>query len=159
MEGSTRPASIDAPRGFHQARVDEKGRLKLPSVFQQFLKELGEYKVFVTTLDISTIRIYPISLWEQNEKFFEESDEPELAENVSFLANHFGADSEIDSQGRVLVPTELRRRLGVENQPVWLGHHKGRIDVLGKAQYDERLARAEAAALASLRPLEKKGLK
>ena len=159
-DGATRTAKVEAPRGFHSARVDEKGRLKLPAIFQKFLREdLGENKVFVTTLDVSTVRIYPISLWEQNEKFFEQSDDPELAENVSFLANHYGADSEIDPQGRILVPTGLRRDLGIENQTVWLQHYRGRIDVLGKEQYDGRLARARLNPLDSLHSLERKGLR
>ena len=76
MDLDARPTGVEPPRGFHGARVDEKGRLKLPSVFQQYLKSLGEETVFITTLDMSTLRIYPISLWKQNELFFEDSKSP-----------------------------------------------------------------------------------
>jgi MraZ protein len=155
----TRTAGVEPPRGFFTARVDEKGRLKLPAAFQQFLKDLGEKRVFVTTLDVSTVRIYPISLWKQNENFFDDNQDPEIAENVSFLANHYGADSEIDGQGRILVPQELRRALKLEDQPVFLSHYRGRINVYGKDEYDRRLERANTNPVENLRHLERKGLR
>ena len=158
VDRDVKPAGVEPPRGFHAARVDEKGRLKLPSAFQQYLKALGEEAVFITTLDMSTLRIYPTSLWKQNEIFFEDSKSP-AAEQISFLANMYGADSEIDGQGRVLLPQELRRDLRLENQPVWLGHYKGRINAYGKEEFDKRAAVAKSNAAANLSLLESEGLK
>ena len=66
---------VEAPRGFFSARVDEKGRLKLPAAITQYLGALGENKVFVTTLNGSTARIYPISAWRQTENVLEEAGE------------------------------------------------------------------------------------
>lgn len=161
MDEKPNTMPVDPPRGFFAARVDEKGRLKLPAAFQQYLKDLGEPKVFVTTLDISTVRIYPISVWKQNEKFFDELaiEDPETAENVAFLADHFGGDSEVDGQGRVLVPQELRQKLGLENQPVWLQVYKGRINAFGKEEYEKRMERALANPVENVRKLERKGLR
>jgi MraZ protein len=153
-----RLTGVEPPRGFHQARVDEKGRLKLPAVFQQFLKALGEETVFITTLDMATVRIYPTSLWKQNEIFFENAKNP-AAEQISFLANMYGADSEIDSQGRVLIPQELRRDLRLENHPVWLGQYKGRINAYGKDEFEKRATVAKANAQDNLIGLESEGLK
>ena len=158
MDAETKTTGVEPPRGFHAARVDEKGRLKLPAAFQQYLKSLGEENVFITTLDMSTLRIYPISLWKQNEIFFEASKSP-AAEQVSFIANMYGADSEVDAQGRVLIPQELRRDLRLENQPVWLGHYKGRINAFGKEEFEKRAAVAKANAAANLGALEGEGLK
>jgi MraZ protein len=152
--------TIDAPRGIFPARVDEKGRLKLPSPFQQYLYALGEQKVFITTLDERTARIYPISVWKENENFFDQfADDPAAAEDVAFVANDWGADSELDSQGRLLVPQELRRALGIENQPVWLHCYKGRINVYSKQVYEERKSRASQGLAEKVQLLEKRGLK
>ena len=105
-------SSVEPPRGFFGARVDEKGRLKLPSAIAQYLAALGEQKVFVTTLDGFLARIYTISGWQRAESMLEEAGEDVTdREDVATVAYHFGADSEIDPQGRVLVPTELRRAL------------------------------------------------
>ena len=61
---------MEPPHSIAQARVDEKGRLKLPSEFLEYLKKLGVDKVFITTLDRELARIYPISVWKANENFF-----------------------------------------------------------------------------------------
>jgi MraZ protein len=117
-------------------------------------------KVFITTLDLLTARLYPIPVWEHNEKLFEApGDEAADAEKVYFVARHFGADSDIDGQGRVLVPQELRRQLGLENQPVWLGYDKGAIEIYGEAVYQKKLADATAEIAAAVSAMKKKGLK
>ncbi len=40
---------MEPPHSIAQARVDDKGRLKLPSEFLEYLKKLGVDKVFITT--------------------------------------------------------------------------------------------------------------
>jgi MraZ protein len=150
-------AQAEPPRGVYPARVDEKGRLKLPVNFQHFL---GDEKLFITTLDTRIARIYPISVWEQNEKIlFDQTDETETAEDLSFVANHYGADGEIDAQGRVLLPTELRRSLDLENQPVWLDYFQGAINVVSKTVYEERQRRALENLGDKLKVMKKRGLK
>jgi len=120
----------------------------------------SEPRVFVTSLDLRIARIYPVSLWKQNEILLEqETDDPGEAEDIAFLAKDLGGSSDIDSQGRVLVPAELRRLLNVEGQPVWLDCYKGRINVYGKEVYEERQRRYRENTLEKLRKLERKGLK
>ncbi len=150
----------EPPRGFFGARVDEKGRLKLPSAIAQYLAASGEQKVFVTTLDGSLARIYTISGWQRSEIMLEEAGEDTAdKEDVSTVAYHFGADSEIDPQGRVLVPTELRRKLKLENDQVYLRCFKQRIDVIGREAYEQRLASALDGIGEKVKALEKKGLR
>ncbi|MBV9081554.1 MAG: hypothetical protein JOZ62_02665 [Acidobacteriaceae bacterium] len=157
---SNAEAAAEAPRGFVSARVDEKGRLKLPAQIVQYLDRWGERKVFVTTLNGSTARIYPISVWRETERSLEEAGEDnEAREDVAFIAYHFGADDEIDSQGRVLMPTELRRALKLENEQVFLRCFKQRIDVLGREVYQQRLTKAMEGIADKLQGLEKKGLR
>jgi transcriptional regulator MraZ len=151
---------VEAPRGFLAARVDEKGRLKLPASILQYLDGFGERKVFVTTLNASTARIYPISVWRETERALEEPGEDmEAREDIAFIAYHFGADDEIDGQGRVLVPTELRRSLKLENEQVFLRCFKQRIDIIGREVYEQRLSKAMEDAGSKLQGLEKTGLR
>jgi len=160
---SSEPASsaaVEAPRGFHSARVDEKGRLKLPSVIAEYVAALGDHKVFVTTVNGSTARIYPISVWRQNELLLEEGGEDtELKEDVAVVAYHFGADSDVDAQGRVLVPTELRRKLNLEGEQVFMRCFKQRIEVTAKNVYEQRLEKAMEGLDGKVNTLEKKGLR
>ena len=160
MDPGSTIAAVESPRGIYQARVDEKGRLKLPVDMQKFLNASGEQKVFITSLDEVTARIYPIAVWRENERILAEStDDPEGAEDIAFLANDLGADSELDAQGRVLLPTELRRLLELESQAVWLECYQSGINIYNKAVYDARKARARDRRPEKLSVFRKKGLR
>ncbi len=159
--GRTSPdIPVEAPRGTLQGRVDEKGRLKLPAALAQYLAALGEAKVFVTTLNISTALIYPISVWRETEKMLQEpGDDADVRADVAFVANHYGEDVEIDAQGRVLMPTTLRRELELEKDDVHLVCYKQRIEVFGSKVYSQRLDAARTNLPEKLKGLEKKGLR
>lgn len=144
----------------YPCRLDEKGRLKLPAEFQHFLQLLPEKKLFVTSLDRRIAQIYPISVWRENEKFFESyRDNPQVAQDVAFNANDLGADAEMDSQGRVLFNTSLRKDLDLQNQELHLYAYRGHIKVLTEALYQERRQRATKTATESVEQLERAGLK
>lgn len=160
MDSQSNPEPVESPRGIYQTRVDEKGRLKLPVDLQKFVSGSGEQKVFITSLDEITARIYPIAVWRENERILSEStDDPGGAEDIAFLANDLGADSELDSQGRVLLPAELRRQLGLEAQPVWLECYQGGINIFNQAVYEARKARARENRAEKLLAFRKKGLR
>jgi MraZ protein len=151
---------VEPPRGIYPARVDEKGRLKLPVNFQAFLSASGEQKVYITSLDYTTARIYPISLWKQNEKILNEStDDPNAAEDIAFAANVLGADAELDGQGRLLLPTDLRRELSLEAQPVWLECYQGGINIYNEGVYEARKKRSRERLDEKLLAFKKKGFK
>ena len=143
----------------YPARLDDKGRLKLPASFQQFFSALREKKLFVTSLDRRIAQIYPMAVWRENEKFFDSyREDPKIARNVAFNAADLGAESEMDAQGRVLFSPELRRELGIENQPVRLYAYRGRIEVLSEKIYEERKREAGQTAADDVAKLEGAGL-
>jgi MraZ protein len=140
MEGFQELLMIEPPRGTYPARLDDKGRLKLPADFQQFFSALREKKLFVTSLDERTAQVYPMQVWRQNEKFFAEyREDPKVARVMAFRAAHYGGESEMDAQGRILFPPELRRKLGIENQPVRIYAFRGRITVMSEPVYEEHV--------------------
>lgn len=149
----------EPPNGMYPARVDDKGRLKLPVGFQQYFAGLPEKKLFVTSLDRRIGQIYPIANWRETKKFlYGQTENSKPAARVAFNAQDLGADSEMDNQGRVLLPPEMRRELGIENQSVRLFHYKGRIEILSEPIYQERKVQATASATADLETLEGAGL-
>ncbi len=143
----------------YPGRLDDKGRVKLPTAFQQFFTALPEKKLFVTSLDRRIAQIYPMPVWRQNEKFFDAyRDDPKVARNVAFNAADLGAETEMDSQGRILFSPELRRELGIENQAVRLFAYRGRIEVLSEKIYEERKHQASQAPADDVAKLEAAGL-
>jgi MraZ protein len=150
--------TAEPPHSIAQASVDEKGRLKLPAEFLEYLEALKVTKVFITTFDQRLARIYPIEVWKVNEALFENSTDS-AAERLLLLAKAYGGDAEIDKSGRVLLPATLREALGLEKQPVWLDVFHGRINVVSKKIHDERMQLAQANMADDLKTLEKLGLK
>lgn len=150
---------VELPRGMYPGKIDEKGRLKLPAPFQQYVAALREKKLFVTSLDKCTAQIYPIQVWRGNEKFFETyRDDVDMAADVAFTANDLGAECEMDMQGRILFSTDLRRKLDIEDKPVRLFAYKGHIEVLSEETYEKRKSQAARITTADVRKLEAAGL-
>ena len=150
----------DPPDGMYPARMDDRGRVKLPTAFQEYLANLDDKKLFVTSLDRRIARIYPIQLWRETKKFLEDyTENPESAENLYFNALDLGAEAEMDNQGRVLFSPELRRELGMEDQPVKVYVYAGRIEVINAATYDERKTLASRSPQADLAAMKRAGLK
>jgi DNA-binding transcriptional regulator/RsmH inhibitor MraZ len=81
-----------------------------------------------------------------------------VARKLAFNAADLGAESEMDAQGRILFSPELRRELGIENQPVRLFAYRGRIEVLTEAIYEERKREASEMSPDELSTLEAAGL-
>ena len=81
-------SNVEPPHSIAQARVDDKGRLKLPAEFLEYLKKLGVDKVFITTVDRELARIYPISVWKANEFLFANAgDLAEVAGEAALLVD------------------------------------------------------------------------
>ena len=152
--------AISPPNGSLSAKIDEKGRLKLPAKLQEYLLGLGEKTVFITTLDKTTARVYTHATWEENKVFLSNyREDPDWAEDVLFVANHFGADAEMDDQGRVLVPQKLRNLLSLEGESVQLECSPGVVNIYTQANYEERMGRAVTGLPDKVRSLRQKGLK
>jgi MraZ protein len=144
---------VEPPRGMYPTRLDDKGRLKLPAGFQTFFAALREKTLFVTSMDRELALIYPIAIWRENEKFFETyKDDPRISRGLAFNAYDLGAESEMDGQGRVLFPPELRRELGLESGTLRICAHKGKFEVLSEKVY---AGRKEAAARLTKEDIEK----
>jgi len=144
----------------YPGRVDEKGRIKLPTVFQQYLSSFGEEKLYVTSLDRAIANIYPIANWRQVENFLENcTDAPQEAEVLAFNSADLGEETTMDSQGRIVLSPELRRALGIENQPVHVRAFKGHIEVLSEAIYDSMKQVASAAPQQALKKIQQLGMK
>lgn len=157
-EASSVVLSPEPPAGIFDAKCDEKGRLKLPVRFAAYLKANDVGRVFITTIDLRIARIYPEKVWQINQNLFNQpGDDADAAEDLAFIANLYGDFSTMDEHGRVLIPTELRRKLELEKQTVWLDVFRGHINVYPKKIYDERMQRALVGLADKAKAVERKG--
>jgi MraZ protein len=144
----------------YPARLDEKGRLKLPTVFQQYFNSFAESKLFITSLDGRTGQIYNVAMWRVNEELFEEyKEDPDALQDLLFNAQDLGAEAEIDAQGRVTVNSQLRQELDLQGQELHLYAYKNHVQILTEANYQARKLRARPRGQDNLDKLERAGLK
>ena len=110
-------------RGNYTARIDSKGRLKVPTAFRRHIQESQGAEVYVTSLTGENVRIYPLSEWESIEQRLALLPSMDPARR-KFLdrTNYFGQQAELDSQGRILIHPLLRRSAGVVGDVAVLGY-------------------------------------
>jgi MraZ protein len=111
-------------RGNYTARVDEKGRLKIPTAFRRYLEERNTApEVYVTSLTGDCVRIYPLPEWESIEQRLALLPSMDPARR-KFLdrTNYYGQQATVDAQGRVLIHPLLRKASGVVGDVAVLGY-------------------------------------
>lgn len=98
-------------RGNYTTRIDDKGRLKIPSYFRRRIEEKYGSEVFVTSLSGESVNIFPLSEWEKIEQKLALLPSNEAARRIYLTRmNFYGQESEIDNQGRILIHPLLREK-------------------------------------------------
>jgi MraZ protein len=97
-------------RGSFVLRVDDRGRVKIPSQYLSILTEQYGNDLYITSLNGDHVLIYPLKVWEDIEQSIEKIKvrAPEIQEYIS-RTSYWGNESEVDTRGRVLIPPELRK--------------------------------------------------
>ena len=89
-------------RGNHPARVDEKGRLKMPAEFKRRVDEVYGPQFFITSRDGKRAEIYPMKEWEKIEDAIAKAPASGAKRKFLDVTNYYGQMVEMDGQGRVL---------------------------------------------------------
>ena len=114
-------------RGNYPAKVDSKGRLKIPSAFMSTLQDYGD-EYFVTSENGDRARVYPMKVWREiEEKLARISGHNATKQKFLNRTNYYGQVVKMDRQGRVLIPPVLREAAEM----------KGEVDVLGHLTFLE----------------------
>jgi MraZ protein len=97
-------------RGSFVLRVDDRGRVKIPSQYLSILTEQYGKDLYITSLNGDCVLIYPLKVWEDIEQSIEKIKirAPEIQEYIS-RTSYWGNESEVDARGRLLIPPELRK--------------------------------------------------
>jgi len=113
-------------RGNYAAKIDDKGRLKIPNAFRSLIEGQHGAEVFVTSLTGEYVRIYPMPVWMALEEKLGRMPSTHPARLKFFdRVNYYGQTAAIDSQGRLLLHGRLREAAGIS----------GEVDVFGQYEY------------------------
>jgi MraZ protein len=113
-------------RGNYSARIDDKGRLKVPNAFLALLQDRYGPELFVTSLTGECVWIYPLQVWSAIEEKLAAVPSTHPA-RLRFLnrVNYYGQTAELDKQGRVIIHARLRESASMS----------GEVDVFGQQNY------------------------
>jgi len=113
-------------RGNYTAKIDDKGRLKIPNAFRTLVEEQHGPDVFVTSLTGESVRIYPMPIWMALEEKMAKVPSTHPARLKFFdRVNYFGQTAAFDNQGRVIIHPRLRESASMA----------GDVDVFGQYDY------------------------
>jgi MraZ protein len=130
-------------RGSAAAKIDEKGRLKVPSKFREVLRQSYGAQVFMTSFGNPSLKIYPLSEWIRNEKTLREGQYAEDPVVNRFLTTvgRYGDEQEVDGQGRLFIPQHIRKHTRMDGDVVVIGHATGVLEIWNEEVLNEYEAR------------------
>ena len=110
-------------RGFTTLSVDSKGRMAIPSRYRERLQEMADNALVLTLNPLDrSLWLYPLGEWEViEEKLAELSDFDRQSRRAKQMMRGYASDCQPDSQGRILIPGELRDYANIDKQAVILG--------------------------------------
>jgi MraZ protein len=115
-------------RGNYAAKIDDKGRLKIPNAFRTLIEGQHGADLFVTSLTGESVRVYPMPVWLALEEKLAKVPTTHPARLKFFdRVNYYGQTAAFDTQGRVLIHPRLRDSAGMT----------GEVDVFGQYDYLE----------------------
>lgn len=118
--------------GTYEHSIDTKGRVIIPAKFRE---QLGDS--FVVTLGLDgCLFVYPENEWQD---FVKELKELPGSKEARKLQRYFmagAAPCDVDKQGRVLIPANLREKAGLEKDIVFVGV-MSKIEIWSKEHWDE----------------------
>ena len=109
--------------GHAPAKVDDKGRLKIPAGFRKVIEEKYGLDCFITSTDGERAVIYPMPVWYDFQgRMAKVPSTSQAKAKLLERVNYYGQSGTIDTQGRVLVPAVLRNVAGIAEDVVVLGN-------------------------------------
>ncbi len=124
-------------RGSAQAKVDEKGRLKLPSGFRALIEPKYGSNFFVTSMRGDCVLVYPLEVWARIEERIARA--PSLSPAIMRFrkaVNAYGQDAVMDGQGRILIHPYLRDKAGTRGEVLVLGM-TDHLEVWNRAAFEQ----------------------
>src|SRR5881398_1053598 len=132
--------------GHAPAKVDDKGRLKIPANFRKVIEEKFGSDCFITSTDGERALIYPMPVWLDFQGRLSKVPSTSMAKSKLLeKVNYFGQTGTIDTQGRVLIPAILRNVAGIAEDVVVIGNNDHLI-VWNEERINKRLSDAPMTA-------------
>lgn len=113
-------------RGINAINIDPKGRMAIPTRYRQQLEDNCQGRLVLTIdTDERCLLLYGIHEWETIEqKIAALPSFNKAARRVQRLLIGYATETELDSNGRILLPTLLREYAGINKKVMMIGQGK-----------------------------------
>jgi MraZ protein len=126
-------------RGNALAKIDVKGRLKLPATFRSVIEPSYGNEFFVTSIRGDSARVYPMQVYaELEERLMRASTVEPLVGKLRNALNYFGQRAAMDAQGRILIHPLLREKTDLHGEVAVLGQQNF-LEVWNRAVVAEQM--------------------
>lgn len=140
--------------GEYRHKMDNKGRMIIPAKFRD---ELGDQFVATRGLD-NCLFVYPMQEWDQLEEKL--ASLPITSKNARSFVRFFfsgATECELDNQGRISLPRNLRDYADLEKKIVIIGL-ANRIELWAEERWTDYLESAEQASEEIASAMEELGI-
>lgn len=124
--------------GKYYYTVDPKGRIIIPAPFRELIASHYSTKLFVTNAPVDQcLRIYPAEEWNKLQETVR--TKPSSDKHVKFFMRRVigsAVETEIDKQGRILIPAALREDAHITGDIVIVGQ-VDRIDLWDRSEWNK----------------------
>ncbi len=125
-------------RGATKVTLDTKGRLSIPTRYRERIQDKCDGQLVVTVDRDYCLLIYPLPEWEEIERKLVRlpSLHPQARRLLRLMVG-YASELETDSNGRVLLPKELREFAGLDRHAILIGQGN-KFELWNEARWNER---------------------
>ncbi len=125
-------------RGANSITLDSKGRVSIPTRYRERLTELSGGALVATVDRDYCLLLYPLPAWEEIErKLIRLPSLNRQARRLQRLMIGYASELEMDGQGRVLLPRELRDFAQLDRQAILIGQGN-KFELWDQERWNER---------------------
>ena len=107
------------------------------------MSETDDNTYYVTSDDGNCAQIYPLHVWERVAQKFQEPPRMDPAKmKLQRFTSYYGLLTQMDPQGRILIPPSLRSYAGLDKEVVILGM-PNRFEIWDRERWDVEVSRFE----------------
>jgi MraZ protein len=128
-------------RGSASAKIDEKGRLKIPTDLRRRFQDQYGAEVFITSVLGDSVFVYPLPVWEDLEtRLAALPSTDRVKQRYLERVSYYGQQTKLDAQGRVVIPPILRESAAMDGDVV-VSTRLDHLEVWNRDRLEEKFAK------------------
>lgn len=124
-------------RGINAINLDAKGRMTIPTRYRNAIGDVDNQLVVTIDTEDPCLLLYPLAQWELLEQKIESLPSyNRAARRVQRLLMGHATELELDSHGRILLPSLLREYAQLDKQVIFVGQGK-KFEIWAETVWEE----------------------